>query len=82
MSILFYRVPAGLCIYFITSSIWGLTERQLLKPAKDADLSALLTAREAKAADAKPGLIGQWLDQLRKRIEEQSNPKKQGKRRG
>lgn len=81
MSILFYRVPAGLCIYFITSSIWGLTERQLLKPAKDADLSSLLTAREAKPADAKPGLIGQWVAQLRKRIEEQNNPKKQGKRR-
>jgi YidC/Oxa1 family membrane protein insertase len=34
MGVLFYKVPAGLCIYFITSSIWGICERKLLpKPA-------------------------------------------------
>ncbi|WP_437205239.1 YidC/Oxa1 family insertase periplasmic-domain containing protein [Planctomicrobium sp. SH664] len=27
----FYRVPAGLCIYFIASSLWSMVERQLLK---------------------------------------------------
>jgi YidC/Oxa1 family membrane protein insertase len=81
MSVLFYRVPAGLCIYFITSSIWGLTERQLLKPAKNADLSSLLTVRENKPADAKPGIFGQWMNTLRQKIEDQANPKKQGKKR-
>ncbi len=38
MGILFFKVPAGLCIYFITSSIWSLVERKLVKkflpPAK------------------------------------------------
>ncbi len=28
--LMFYRVPAGVCIYFISSSLWGLAERQLL----------------------------------------------------
>ena len=27
---MFFKVPAGLCLYFITSSAWGLAERMLL----------------------------------------------------
>jgi YidC/Oxa1 family membrane protein insertase len=30
MGVLFYKVPAGLCLYFITSSLWGIAERKLL----------------------------------------------------
>jgi YidC/Oxa1 family membrane protein insertase len=29
-ALMFFKVPAGLCIYFITSSAWGLAERKLL----------------------------------------------------
>ena len=38
MGVMFFKVAAGLCIYFITSSLWGIIERVLLpKPqlAKD-----------------------------------------------
>jgi YidC/Oxa1 family membrane protein insertase len=28
--VMFYKVAAGLCIYFIVSSLWGVTERKLL----------------------------------------------------
>lgn len=31
MGFLFFRVPSGLCIYFITSSLWGIAERKLVK---------------------------------------------------
>ncbi len=31
MGVLFFKVPAGLCIYFITSSSWSLIERFLIK---------------------------------------------------
>jgi YidC/Oxa1 family membrane protein insertase len=34
MGVMFYTVPAGLCVYFIASSIWGLAERKLLPKAK------------------------------------------------
>lgn len=37
MGVLFFKVPSGLCIYFITSSLWSLVERKLIKritPAK------------------------------------------------
>ncbi|MBN2022839.1 MAG: YidC/Oxa1 family insertase periplasmic-domain containing protein [Pirellulales bacterium] len=38
MGILFFKVAAGLCVYFIASSLWGLAERQLLpKVAKKDD---------------------------------------------
>lgn len=30
MGLMFFRVPSGLCIYFITSSLWGIAERKLL----------------------------------------------------
>ena len=35
--IMFYKVPAGLGLYFIVSSLWGLTERKLLPKKKVAD---------------------------------------------
>ena len=31
MGLFFFRVPAGLCIYFIASSMWGIGERLLVK---------------------------------------------------
>ena len=31
MALFFFRVPAGLCVYFITSSIWGIVERIVVK---------------------------------------------------
>src|SRR5688572_14393389 len=34
MGVMFYKVPAGLCIYFITSSLWGIAERKLLPKPK------------------------------------------------
>lgn len=30
MGFLFYKVPSGLCVYFIASSVWGMAERKLL----------------------------------------------------
>jgi YidC/Oxa1 family membrane protein insertase len=42
MGVMFYKVPAGLCLYFITSSLWGICERKLLpKTQKKADTAAL-----------------------------------------
>lgn len=34
MGFFFYRVPAGLCVYFIASSLWGMGERKLLERRK------------------------------------------------
>ena len=37
---MFFRVPAGLCLYFITSSAWGLAERKLLPKSQKANEEA------------------------------------------
>ena len=44
MGILFFKVPAGLCLYFITSSLWGIIERTMLpKPVLNTEKLALDT---------------------------------------
>jgi len=48
MGFLFFKVASGLCIYFIASSLWGVTERKLLpKPAR---------ARPGESAQAPRGV--------------------------
>ncbi|WP_254507351.1 YidC/Oxa1 family insertase periplasmic-domain containing protein [Anatilimnocola floriformis] len=37
MGVFFYKVPAGLCLYFITSSLWSVAERTLLPKSKPVD---------------------------------------------
>ncbi len=38
MGFMFFKVPSGLCLYFITSSLWAVIERTLLpKPKLDTD---------------------------------------------
>ena len=57
MGFLFYNVPAGLCVYFISSSLWGMGERKLLdlqkerQTAKEPETST--TERSAKKAPAR-----------------------------
>jgi YidC/Oxa1 family membrane protein insertase len=34
MGLMFYKVAAGLCIYFVSSSVWGFAERRLLPKKK------------------------------------------------
>jgi YidC/Oxa1 family membrane protein insertase len=40
MGLAFYKVAAGLCIYFIASTFWGLAEKQLLPKARTEDPDA------------------------------------------
>jgi YidC/Oxa1 family membrane protein insertase len=37
MGFMFFKVPAGLCVYFITSSIWSIVERLVLPKPKPAE---------------------------------------------
>jgi YidC/Oxa1 family membrane protein insertase len=47
MAVFFYKVPAGLCLYFICSTSWALAERKLIPKPK--------AVRDAAAAAAAPG---------------------------
>ena len=44
---LFWHQPAGLCVYFICSSLWGITERKLLSNTKiDLEETPSVTVKE------------------------------------
>jgi YidC/Oxa1 family membrane protein insertase len=40
MALMFYKVAAGLCIYFIASTLWGLAERRFLPKTAAANANA------------------------------------------
>ncbi|MCO8121363.1 YidC/Oxa1 family insertase periplasmic-domain containing protein [Stieleria sp. TO1_6] len=69
MGLFFFRVPAGLCIYFIASSLWGIGERLLVKKTlpkgkhfdleldSDGDvIDAVATSKSSRAGSGKPKL--------------------------
>ncbi len=47
MGLIFYKVAAGLCLYFIVSSLWGIVERKLLPKATTPEGT---TAQQGKSA--------------------------------
>ncbi|MFN4261928.1 MAG: YidC/Oxa1 family insertase periplasmic-domain containing protein [Gemmataceae bacterium] len=53
--ILFYKIAAGLCVYFIASSIWGLAERKLLPKSKTAEGESSTPTTDSRPA-ARPGV--------------------------
>ena len=54
MGLLFYKVPSGLCIYFIASSLWGIAERKLVPSATAAAALAAPPRKADPAAASKP----------------------------
>ena len=63
MGVMFWHQPAGLCIYFIASSLWSIAERKLLgagsmTPASGASVEVIEPDNNSKpAAKPKPNLI-------------------------
>lgn len=63
MGVLFFKVPSGLCIYFISSSLWSLVERKLVKrmtPPKSAEPAtpAIANTESAKPTKSNSGRRG------------------------
>jgi YidC/Oxa1 family membrane protein insertase len=54
MGVLFFKVPAGLCIYFVTSSTWSLVERRLIKKFVPSKQSVEAEANIVAAKPASP----------------------------
>jgi YidC/Oxa1 family membrane protein insertase len=50
---IFFKVAAGLCVYFITSSIWGIVERKML-PKPELDTTRFEEGSSGKVARKKP----------------------------
>jgi YidC/Oxa1 family membrane protein insertase len=47
---IFWRLPSGLCLYYIASTLWGISERKLLPKLQHADTS-LPTGQEHRSDD-------------------------------
>ncbi len=54
MGLLFFKVPSGLCIYFVASSLWGLGERRFLPKMPTVAPAGPETRAEAKARARQP----------------------------
>jgi len=52
MGLMFFKVPSGLCLYFITTSLFSIIERLLLPPAKPSEVS--VAKAPGKPSDDKP----------------------------
>jgi YidC/Oxa1 family membrane protein insertase len=63
---LFYKMPSGLCVYFLTSGLWSLAERKLLpKPASKPSVAVTATEVTYAGKPDKPSWI-QPLDAKKK----------------
>ncbi|MGZ0169186.1 MAG: YidC/Oxa1 family insertase periplasmic-domain containing protein [Planctomycetales bacterium] len=75
MGFLFYRVPAGLCVYFIASSAWGMSERKLLEflPEKPVDPEKI----EKKKKKKEGGFLSKFMKQMQAAADMQEQVKRQ-----
>ncbi|OYP37967.1 membrane protein insertase YidC [Rhodopirellula sp. MGV] len=76
MGLFFFRVPAGLCLYFIASSMWGIGERMMVKKTLpsgkhfdlDADGDVLdAVSVSAKKNDGKQTLAERLMSQMQQK---------------
>jgi YidC/Oxa1 family membrane protein insertase len=68
MGFMFYKVAAGLCIYFIASSLWGLAERKLLPKSKTGPQPLLASANGADISKLDSNNNGKSAKNLRKEL--------------
>lgn len=83
MGVMFWHVPAGLCIYFIASSLWGIAERKMLGSNVSTEVPQVVvkdvtrkpgdTSPSDGEVPAKPGFLGKLmlkLEEAQKQAEE------------
>ncbi len=76
VAFMFYKVAAGLALYFIISTSWGLIERQLIPkpsivPPEDQVPAGGPPSRNGPPEPAKPkGFVGRFRQRLQEKVEE------------
>jgi YidC/Oxa1 family membrane protein insertase len=58
MGVMFYKVPSGLGLYFITSSLWAIGERLILPKVTHANLSTVTASGDGEEGEDRPGPKG------------------------
>lgn len=67
MGFMFYKVPSGLCIYIITSGLWGLAERKLMPKPKMPEVDAIEAQTQAVNGVLKSGRDESWKKPIEKK---------------
>lgn len=77
MGFMFYNVPSGLCVYFIASTVWGMSERKLIDylPQPVVDLK-----KKVDDAPAKEGFFAKLLRQAQEAADLQQQLKNEDRR--
>ncbi len=57
VSIMFYKVPSGLCLYLISSSLWGIGERKLFPPPTTATAGGDGTGSASSSRSPSGGVV-------------------------
>lgn len=72
MGVMFYRVPAGLCIYFITSSLWGMAERWFFDR-----MNEWYPAKPVEVKEKKPSAVAKFWQQALEAADRQAEQARQ-----
>lgn len=76
MGFLFFKVPSGLCVYFIVSTLWGLAERRFIpKPAEKKAAEQTYDVTPTGSSDKN---AAEDRTKKRKRTRDQEAPKEEG----
>jgi len=75
MGFMFYKVAAGLCIYFVASSLWGLCERKLLPKTKTGQQPLLASANGPDVSKVDSNNNGKSAKNLRKELANKAQEK-------
>lgn len=70
MGFMFYHVPAGLCVYFITSSVWSMGERKLLDQVVPTPPPATETTLGIRPNDSPKPPANNFWSRMRDKLEE------------
>lgn len=84
MGVLFFKVPAGLCVYFIASSIWGIAERKLLpKTATSSPPAAPTPSSEpyGKSGNGDRSFLQRWVEKQRPETPDEVRARRKQRRR-
>jgi YidC/Oxa1 family membrane protein insertase len=81
MAFMFYHVAAGLCIYFIASSLWGIAERKLLPKTLPTANGAALAVDANGGAESKNSAVDKFKALFQNGKEETNGVKEMRRRR-
>ncbi len=79
---MFYHVPAGLCVYFIASSLWGMTERKIIEMLPTPPATDLTVVANPDEPPKEPGFLARMMKRVQDAAEMQQQLQSERKKDG